>query len=83
LFATPYLFPDTRKRAVYNRFQEAVRKHAERLYAVMPSRLNIVLRPARVTSVFRKINTGKAAVILHNMAIECTREDYLAQQLMQ
>jgi len=83
LFATPHPIPDTRKRSVYNRLQEPVRKDAERLFAVMPSRFNIVLRPARFTSVFRMINTGKAAAILHNMAIECTREDFVAQQRMQ
>jgi len=49
----------------------------------MPSRFNIVLRPARFTSVIRMINTGTAAAILHNMAIECTNEDFVAQQRMQ
>jgi len=41
------------------------------------------MRPARFTSVFRLINTGKAAAILRKMAIECTREDFVAQQRMQ
>jgi len=83
LFATPHPVPDTRKFAVHTRFQETVREDAERLYAVMPSRFNIVLRPARLTSVIGMFNTGKAAAILQNRAIECTREDFVAQQRMQ
>jgi len=83
LFATPHSIPDTRKLAVHNRLQEAVRRDAESMYALMLSRFNMFLRPARFTSVFRMINTGKAAANLHNMAIECTREDFVSQQRMQ
>jgi len=83
IFAMPHPAPDTRKLLVYNRLQEAVRKDAERLYAVMPSRFNIVLRPARFTTVERMVNTGKTVAILHNMAIECTRAGFLAHQRMQ
>jgi len=72
----------TPKRRVYNRLQQAVRKDAERLYAVMPSRFNINLRPARFTTVLRMMNNGKAVAILHNMAIECTRGEFLAQRRM-
>jgi len=36
LFAAPHPIPDTRKLADHNCLQEAVRKDAERLYAVMP-----------------------------------------------
>jgi len=79
----PHPAPDTRKLLVYNRLQEAVRKDAERLYAVMPSRFNIVLRPARFTTVERMIYTGKTVAILQNMAIECTRAGFLAHQRMQ
>jgi len=49
----------------------------------MPSRFNILLRPARFTTVFRMINTGKSVAILHNMAIKCTRSGLLAQRRMQ
>jgi len=59
LFAMPHPKPDTPKLLVYNRLQEAVRKDAERLYPVMPSRFKIVLRPARFTAVSRMIDTGR------------------------
>jgi len=72
--------PVTPKRRVHNRLQQAVRKDAERLYAVMPSRFNIILGPARFTTVLRMINTGKAVAIMHDMAIECTQSDCLAQR---
>jgi len=83
LFAMPHPKPDTPKLLVYNRLQGAVRKDAERLYAVMPPRFNIVLRPARFTMVSRMIDTGMSVAILHNMAIECTRGGFLAQRRMQ
>jgi len=83
IFAMPHPAPNTRKLLVYNRLQEAVRKDAERLYAVMPSRFNIVLHPTRFTTVERMINTGKTVAILHNMAIECTRTGFLAHHIMQ
>jgi len=82
LFAMTHPNPVTPKRRVYNRLQQAVRKDAERLYVVMPSRFNIILRPARFTTVLRMINTGKAVAILHSMAIECTRGDVLAHRRM-
>jgi len=72
--------PVTPKRRMYSRLQQAVRKDAKRLYAVKPSRFNIILRPARFTTVFRMINTGKAVAILDNMAMECTRSEVSAQQ---
>jgi len=83
LYAMPHLKPDTPKLLVYNRLQEAVRKDAKRLYAVMPSRFNIVLRPARVTTVSRMIDTGKSVAVFHNMNIEHTRGGFLAQRRMQ
>jgi len=75
--------PNTRTLRVSNRLREAFRKDTERLYAVMQSRFNIVLRPARFTTVGRMINTGKTVAILHNMAIECTRAGFLAHQRTQ
>jgi len=83
ILAMPHPASVTRKLFVYNRLQEAVRNDAERLYAVMPSRLNIVLRPARFPTVERMINTITKVAILHNMAIECTRAGFLAHQRMQ
>jgi len=80
LFAMTHPNPVTPKRRMYNRLQQAVRKDAERLYAFIPSRLNIILRPACFTKVLRMINTGNVVAILHNMAIECTRGDVLAQR---
>jgi len=83
LFAMPHPKPDTPKLLVYNRLQAAVRKDAERLYAVIPSRFNIVLRPARFTTVSRMIDTGTSVAIFHNMAIECTNGGFQAQRRKQ
>jgi len=83
LFAMPHPKPYTPKLLVYNGLQEAVRKDAERLYAVMPSRFNIVLRPACFTTVSRMPDTGTYVDIVHNMAIECTRGGFMAQRRMQ
>jgi len=80
LFAMRNPKPDTPKLSVHNRLQEAVRKDAERLYAVMLSRFNIFLRPARFTTVSRMIDTGNSMAILHNVAIERTRGGFLVQR---
>jgi len=80
LFAMPHPEPDIPKLSGHNRLQEAMRKDAERLYAVMLSRFNILLRPARFTTVSRMIDTGSSMAILHNVAIECTRGGFLVQR---
>jgi len=60
-----------------------VSKDAERPYAVMPSRFNVVVRPARFTKVSRMIDTETSVNILPNKAIECTRGSFFAQRRMQ
>jgi len=80
LFEIAHPNPVTPKRRMYSRLQQAVREDATRLYAVKPSRFNIILRPARFSTVLRMINTGKAVTILDNMAMECTRSEVSAQQ---
>jgi len=64
---------------VYNRQQEAVRKDAERLYAVWWSRWCITKYPARYMFVPRLIKTAKAVAILHNMGVEHKRHGFTSQ----
>jgi len=82
IFAQPYSKPDTPRRQVYNRLQEAVRKDAERLYAVWWSRWFITKYPARYMTLPRLINTAKAVAILHNMAVEHRRHGFIASTRM-
>jgi len=82
IFAQPYSKPDTPRRQVYNCLQEAVRKDAERLYAVWWSRWFITKYPARYMTLPRLINTAKAEAILHNMAVEHRRHGFIASTRM-
>jgi len=59
-FATPYPRSDSRKKRTYNRLQEALRKDVERLYAILTSRFNVLMRPARFTTV-EKATQGRAS----------------------
>lgn len=81
-FATPYSAPATPKQRVYNRLHEALRKDAERLYAVLTARFHIVLHPARYGTVARIIQTAKAVAILHNMVVAERRTGYLGRERM-
>jgi len=82
LFALPHPKPDTPRLVVYNRLQEAVRKDAERLYAVWWSRWCITKYPARYMSVLRFIKTAEAVAILRNMAVEQKRHGFVSQVRM-
>ena len=78
LFALPHPKPDGPKLLVYNRLHQAVRKDAERRFAVWWSRWFIMKYPARYMSVVRLIKTAKATAILHNMAVEHKRHGFIA-----
>jgi len=78
LFALPHPKPDGPKLLVYNRLQKAVRKDAERLYAVWWSRWFIMNYPARYMSFLRLIKTAQATAILHNMAVKHKRHGFIA-----
>ena len=82
IFAKPYSKPDTPRRKVYNRLQEALRKNAERLYAVWWSRWFITKYPERYMTLPRLIKTAKAVAILHNMAVEYLRHGFIASKRM-
>lgn len=82
LFATPYPSPDSPKKQTYNRLQVAVRKDAERLYAVMRSRFHIALHPARFRTVDKLIEAGTAVAVLHNMLVEARRAGFISRQRM-
>ena len=83
IVAHNFSHPDTPRRLVYNRLQEAVRKHAERLYAVWWSRWFITKYPARYMTLPRLINTATAVAILHNIAVEHRRHGFVASTRME
>lgn len=79
-FVQAYANPDTDKKRIFNRLQEALRKDAERLYAVLTARWHIALHPARYATVQRITLVVKAVAILHNMVTEVRRGGYLSRQ---
>ncbi|XP_049990004.1 putative nuclease HARBI1, partial [Alexandromys fortis] len=67
-------FPGTRKKKVFAKAQEAVRKDVERAFGVLQARFAMVARPART---WNKAQLGifmKACLIMHNMIIEDERD---------
>lgn len=78
-FVRPYPTPTTRKQKTFNRLQEAVRKDAERLYAVLTARFHIALRPARMGTVVQLTTVAKAVAILHNMVTVVRRGGYVSR----
>lgn len=82
IFARPFsrAAANTRKKRTYNRLQEAIRKHVERLYGVITARFQILERPARFYSVHRIVRTSKALAILHNMVVIERRGDYISRR---
>jgi len=78
LCALPHPKPDHPKLLVYNRLEEATRKDAERIYAVLWSQWFIMKYPARYMSVLRLIKTAKATAVLHIMAMEHKRKGLIS-----
>jgi len=83
IFGQPHPDPNTIKKRTFNRLQKALRKEAERLYAIKRKRFNIALYPARFASMPTIMNVGKAVAITHNMATAHRRSGYLGQMRMQ
>lgn len=83
IFVQPHPNPNTIKKRTFNRLQEALRKEAERLYAIKRKRFNIALYPARFAGMPTIINVGKAVAIMHNMATAHRRSGYLGQMRME
>lgn len=75
----PYPTTTTRKQKTFNRLQEAVRKDAERLYAVLTARFHVALHPARMGTVPQITTVAKAVCILHNMVTEMRRDGYFSR----
>jgi len=75
-FATPYPRPESRKKRTYNRPQEALRKEVEQLYAILTSRFNALMRPARITTVEKLRKAAKAGTIMHNIMVRRDRHGY-------
>jgi len=74
--ATPYPRPDSRKKRTYNRIQEALRKDVERLSAILESRFNVLMRPARFTTVEELRTAAQAVTIMHNIMVRRDRHGY-------
>jgi len=76
IFATPYPRPDSRKKRTYNRLQQALRKDVERLYAILEIRFNVLMRPARFTTVEKLRKAAQAITIRHNIMVRRDRHGY-------
>ncbi|KAK1866663.1 hypothetical protein I4F81_009179 [Pyropia yezoensis] len=79
-FVQAYANPDTEKKRIFNRLQEALRKDVERVSAVLTARWHIALHPARYATVARITVVAKAVAILHNMVTEVRRGGYLSRR---
>ena len=62
--------PQGRKRQLYAKMQEAVRKDVERCFGVLQARFALVRNPARLWDLETLRIVWKAAVIMHNMIVE-------------
>ena len=62
--------PQGRKRVLYAKKQEEVRKDVERCFGVLQSRFAIIRNPGRLWDLQTMRTIWKAAVIMHNMVIE-------------
>jgi len=72
-FVTPYPDADTPKKRTYNRLQEALRTDVQRLYAVLTGRFNVLLHPARFTTVEKLRQAARAVTILQNIMVKQNR----------
>ncbi|OSX79326.1 hypothetical protein BU14_0081s0006 [Porphyra umbilicalis] len=77
-FATPYPDADTTKKRTYNRLQEALRTDVERLYAVLTGRFNVLLHPARFTTVEELRQVARAVTILYKIMVNRNRHGYVS-----
>jgi len=73
---SPFPNPTTEVEVTFNRLQEALRKHVQRLYAVLKARFHVALHPARYASVAQMVTVTKAVAILHTMVTEKRRDEY-------
>ena len=62
--------PQGRKRQLYAKMQEAVRKDVERCFGVLQSRFAIIRNPGRLWDLETLRMVWKASVIMHNMIVE-------------
>lgn len=62
--------PQGRKRQLYAKMQEAVRKDVERCFGILQSRFAIVRNPGRLWDLEIMRVVWKAAVIMHNIIVE-------------
>lgn len=67
--------PKNKKEKLYSKCQEAFRKSAERVYAVLFSRWHILSNPSRIWRNEEMNYVVKACIILHNMIIEAKDND--------
>jgi len=78
----PFPNPTTEVEVTFNRLQEALRRHVERLYAVLKARFHVDLHPARYASVAQMVTVTKAVAILRTMVTEKRRDEYESRTRM-
>lgn len=81
-FISVYGTADTENGKVFHRLQEALRKDAERLYAVLTARFHIALHHAQYATVGTVSAVAKAVAMLHNMVTENRRDGFVSRERM-
>jgi len=81
-FVSPFQNATREVELTFNRLQEALRKDAERLYAVLTAGFDIVLHPAKYASVAEMVTVTKAVAIFHNIGNEQRRDGYVSRTRM-
>ena len=81
-FVSPFQNATREVELTFNRLQEAPRKDAERLYAVLTAGFDIVLHPAKFASVAEMVTVTKAVAIFHNIVNEQRRDGYVSRTRM-
>ena len=67
--------PQGRKRQLYSKMQEALRKDIERAFGVLQARFAMLKNPCRLLDINTIIVMWRACIILHNMIIQDERDD--------
>ena len=67
----------TRKEKNFAQVQEGVRKSVERVFGVLFQRIHILKNPGRLWELDDMQLVMRTCVILHNMIVECRKEDYV------
>jgi len=81
-FVSPFPNPTPEVEVTFSRLQEALRKHVERLYAVLTALFHVAFHPEKYSTVEQMVTVTEAVAILHNMVTEKRRDRYVSRTCM-